>query len=325
MSEPLIFKVEADASRLDLFLARRSGQSREFVKQQILKGNVAVNEAPALKASQILTSGDQVSVTFHEDQRLELTAVKGELEVLYEDSDLLVINKAQGVVVHPAQGHRGETLVHHLLYYFQNQPEFSSLSPVRPGIVHRLDRGTSGVILIAKNRSAQEGLCRGFKDRLMKKEYESLVWGKMKSSGGKFHSLIGRHVTDRKKMSAKTQEGREAVTRWQKEKTFDRFTHVRLLPETGRTHQLRVHLSEGGFAIVGDDLYGRRGSTRFQGLPPKIREALESVKYPFLHARSLTFSPPKTGESLHVEAARPKIFDQVLKLLEEFDCDASVG
>lgn len=314
------YKVESSEGRIDLFLSRVSGQSRMFVKSQIEAGHVLLNGVPVSKGASKLTSGDEVTAQFEEETRLDLTPVKGPLDILYEDTDIIVLNKSQGVVVHPAAGHRGETLVHYLLHHLQTAPDFVETSPVRPGIVHRLDVGTSGVIVIAKNRLALENLSAQFKERTVAKEYEALAWGKMTRTSGLFNSAIGRHPTDRKRMSSKSTLLRPAETRYEVIRQFAHFIHVRLSPKTGRTHQLRVHLSENKNSIVGDGMYGGQTTHgRLVAFPAELRKPLADCDHPCLHARSLKLDHPVTKQRMAFEAPRPKKWDDLLKLLDKLD------
>lgn len=293
--------------------------SREFVQTQIKADRVQRNGSVLNKPGQKLQPGDVLSGYFEERPAPNLTPISFPLDVLFEDQDILVLNKPQDMVVHPAIGYSGPTLVHYLLHYFKEESQFRDTSDSRPGIVHRLDRGTSGVLLIAKNRPSLESLSAQFKNREVKKEYESVVWGRMNLSG-KFQSHIGRDERERKKMSSNTQKGREAVTDWKTVTLFPHFTHVALFPHTGRTHQLRVHLSEGGFPIVGDPLYSKRSSSRKrQSVSRVLQETIETLQHPFLHARRLSFFHPKTRKEVSCEADPPKEFEGFLKLLNTED------
>lgn len=315
----MTFSVESDEeARLDLFLARRTSRTRTFVKEQITAGAVKVNGSTITRPAQLLHAGDRVDIEFQEAPPLDLKPLEGNLEILYEDDEFLALNKAQGTVVHPAPGHKGPTLVHYLLHHLESAPGFSSLSPARPGIVHRLDRGTSGVLLIAKNRTALENLARQFKDRTIKKEYVAVAWGRMKESG-RFQSTVGRDPRHRHRMSSKSPTGRDALTLYRRERAFDHFTYVRLFPHTGRTHQLRVHLSEAGHTIVGDDLYGKPTKSRIAALTPALAAHLMGVTQTFLHAERLTLAHPKSGETLDIRAPVPENFSSLLPLLEKED------
>lgn len=314
------FSYEVDeTSRLDVYLTTQTGLSRQFIQEQIRAGRILRNDRAVTKASQKLAKGDRISGQFKIEERLDLIPVAHPLDVIFEDDCLLVLNKPQGMVVHPAVGHRGETLVHYLLHYFHTSATFASLSPSRPGIVHRLDRGTSGCLLIAKDRGTQEALSSQFKSRHIKKEYESIVWGKI-ATNGEIKSLIGRDKTHRKRMSSNTDKGRASLTRFERAEQFAHFSHVRLFPHTGRTHQLRVHMSENGHPIAGDALYARRGPTKqIAVLPPPVRTRLEEARFPLLHAKRLQFAHPRDGKAITCEAPAPASFTEFLSVLRASD------
>ncbi len=317
MSEERRFTAELAEQRLDLFLSVQTGESRAFIKFQIQRGNVFLNGQVIEKPSQTVRLGDEVRTSFKSEIRLELKPVEKKLDILYEDEALLVLNKPQGWVVHPAAGHRGETLVHYLLHYLQKNPAFSQSAFGRPGIVHRLDRGTSGCLVIAKSRPILEKLASQFKEREVKKQYEAIVWGKMQDKGH-FKTCIGRHPIDRKRMSSKSLDGKEAETGWERIGVSEHFSHVALYPRTGRTHQLRVHLSEAGHSIVGDSLYGKR-LRKTEHLDSSIPQFLTKVSFPFLHAKVIAFTHPLTGNLISATAPRPTIFDDLLKVLRTGD------
>lgn len=302
--------------RIDQFLAQQSGQSRAVIQEHLKELLVHLNQQPVTKAATRLKMGDVVVLSLKETEQTHLSPIQGQLDILFEDEHLLVINKAQGVVVHPAAGHRGDTLVHHLLFYLGSSQEFTESSSFRPGIVHRLDRGTSGVLLVAKNRKIQDALSLQFKNREVKKEYEAIVWGMVKSAGV-LRNAIGRDRVHRKKMSSKSSFKRPAETSYLPLHTFRHFTHLLVRPHTGRTHQIRVHLSEFSHSIVGDPLYGK-GTTqkRLHLLSPTLQKHFETVTMTFLHASSLEFTHPVT-RSLHIiKAQRPASFDQFLEILK---------
>lgn len=307
-------------TRLDLFLTSKLKISRSAIQEHLASGAVTVNFRVVTKSALKLKAGDEISVneSFQEAAPL-LTPVPGVLDILFEDESILVLNKAQDIVIHPAAGHRGDTLVHHLLHYFLKDSSFSESSELRPGIVHRLDKGTSGVLVIAKNRAVQDNLSAQFKNRTVEKEYECVIWGAI-NRPGMLKNPIGRDRTHRKKMSSKTSTPRASETHFKPIQTFTHFSHLSVHPKTGRTHQIRVHLSEFGHSIVGDPLYGK-GLTakREEQLDQSVVEFLKVIHFPFLHARSLGFSHPKSGERVSFSAQRPKLFDNFLKLLSEKD------
>lgn len=319
MTNRFSYLAETARSRLDVFLSEKCAVSRSYAKEQIVAGNVRVNGTLVTKPSQKLKAQDRIEGSFTVTHAISLEPVAKDLDVLFEDKDVLVLNKAQGVVVHPTPAHKGETLVHYLLHHFRTSDSLSELDPSRPGIVHRLDKGTSGVLVIAKNRSAQENLSNQFKNRSLRKEYEAVVWGITRPEGT-FDTMIGRDRRDRKKMSSRTRKGRSAVTHWKRLQAFVHFSHVQLLPRTGRTHQLRVQLSEDGHPVVGDSTYFRRSFLSPKlNLSPILVNALDSLSSTLLHAKSLTFAHPASGAEIRVEAPRPDVFDKFLTLLKNFD------
>jgi len=311
--------VNDGSERLDVFLAKKTGESRSFIKNQILHGQVQVNSMPVTKVSERLKPGDVVSGAFQQEIQTKLEPIAYPLDILFEDEALVIINKPQGMVVHPAPGHRGETLVHYLLHHLEQNRDFLELEKTRPGIVHRLDRGTSGVLVVAKNRKALEKMALQFKARTLKKIYEAIVWGRTKPEGT-IKSALGRHVSDRKKMSSRTRKSREALTIFKRLMEFPHFSHLEVHPWTGRTHQIRVHLSEAGHPIVGDELYATRSlENRKKQLSPMLPTALETITAPFLHARDLEFTHPLTGRLLRISALRPTHFQKFLDLIRGFD------
>lgn len=325
MSDPFSLVVESleDKPRLDSYLSRVSQRSRMFIQEQIESGNVRLNGAIVKKCGAKVRVGDTLEAQFAEAMELGLIPVAADLDIVFEDESLLVLNKPQGMVVHPAAGHRGETLVHYLLHHLKSDSEFIASSDTRPGIVHRLDRGTSGLLLVAKNRRAQENLSRQFKDRVVKKEYEAVVWGKM-AEQGIFDSPIGRHPTDRKKMSSTTRKARTALTRFLRETQYAHFAHLRLFPHTGRTHQLRVHCAESSHPIAADELYATRSvGTLTRSLVEPLRAILEATPFPFLHARAITFVHPSEDRLLSFEAPRPAVFERLLAQLKIYDSPAA--
>jgi 23S rRNA pseudouridine1911/1915/1917 synthase len=309
---------ESKQRRLDALLAEFSPESRSFLRQQINNGRVRLNGKVVTKPNQSVRVGDTIEGEWVvPPPNPEVHAIPADLHIVFEDTDLLVLNKPQGMVVHPAPSHQGATLVHHLLHHMEGEEEFSEADNDRPGIVHRLDKGTSGLLLVAKNRATQETLSAQFKNRVIKKTYEALTWGKLPGHG-RFESEIGRDRANRRKMSSRTQKGRQAITDWKALRVFRHFTHVSLSPFTGRTHQLRVHLSENGNPIVGDPLYGNGlTETRRRELGSVWAARVQALQATFLHARRLQFDHPVTGIPQSFEAPRPEIFETFLRDLEE--------
>lgn len=292
------FVKKADPNkRLDVFLPLLNlGLTRSAAQRLIEEGNVLVNDKPA-KASLKLKVGDKIFIDIPPPKKLETEPEDIKLDILYEDPDIIVINKPYGMVVHPACGNYLHTLVNALLFHCGDLSGIGGV--IRPGIVHRLDKGTSGAIVVAKNDFAHSNLSRQFKDRKVKKKYIALVKGEVKGDKGIINENIGRHPVDRKKMTAgKSQKTREAVTKYKIMKRFKEHTLLEVEPKTGRTHQIRVHLSHIGYPIYGDPVYGK---------------GQESGRM-FLHAETLGFNHPTKNVFMEFLAPMP---EDLKKILEE--------
>jgi 23S rRNA pseudouridine1911/1915/1917 synthase len=299
-------KLQANRVRLDKFLAGRLPElSRSAAQRLIDDGQVTVDGEP-VKASHKVRAGDRIVVLLPGKESHELVPEAIPLDVVYEDAALIVVNKAAGMVVHPAPGHPGGTLVNALLAHC---PELAVSGGERPGIVHRLDRDTSGLILAAKSEKARRALQRQFKDRQVHKAYLALLEGHLQPAYGRIEAPVGRDPQHRQRMKVLA-GGREAITEYHVLEQFahptgpvaGEYTLIEAEPITGRTHQIRVHLASIGHPVVGDAVYGRRK----QRLP---------VSRQFLHARRLRFRHPQTGERLDLEAPLPEDLAQVLALL----------
>ncbi len=295
MVHKFIIDNESESLRLDRFLEQHSTQTRSQIKRDIDEGRVTVN-GKLVKAGYKLVGDDEVHWT--EKEEYELKATDLNLDILYEDESIAVINKPKGLVVHPGAGEEEETLVHGLLYALDSLSPGSD--PLRPGIVHRLDKDTSGLVVVAKTLEAEEDLIRQFKERKVKKKYKALVYGIVDQSM-EIDAPIGRLPSNRKKMGVHVPHGKEAVTIIHPEKYFDNMTLLDIDLLTGRTHQIRVHLSSIDHPIVGDPLY--MGS----------HKRLESQ---LLHAYYLGFYHPKTGEWMSFTAPLPEEFEKFLKGIE---------
>ena len=297
--EPFDFSVsEVDAGeRLDVALATRAGLTRSGVKRWIDAGRVTLN-GKVCRASHRVALGDRVAATPLEPVVPSLEPEAIPLVVLYEDEDLIVIDKPAGLVVHPAPGHPSGTLVNALLHHCGDLAGIGGV--LRPGIVHRLDQGTSGVMVAAKNDVSHQTLSAQFHDHTIDRSYRAFVRGVPSADAGEVDKAIDRHPRDRKRMSVQLRPGRSgraALTRWRVVERFGASSrcHLEIHPQTGRTHQIRVHLSAIGLPIVGDPVYGR---LRAQGHSP-------SLPRPALHAAVLGFSHPRSGEPLRFEAPLP--------------------
>ncbi len=301
--ETFIFQVEPEKAglRLDHYLKEKLPElTRSRIQKLIEEGLVTVNQERA-KASQKTKPGQTIVVLFPPDEPLQLTPQEVPFEILYEDEDLAVIYKPKGVVVHPAPGHREGTLVHGLLMRLKNLSGIGGI--LRPGIVHRLDKDTSGLMLVAKNDFTHQALVKAFKEREIEKEYLAILYGKITPGKGKIEKPIGRHPVHRKKMAI-LKEGKEAITLYEVIKYYKKASYVLAKPITGRTHQLRVHFSSLGHPILGDPLYG---GLKFDVPRP---ERL------MLHAARITFLHPKKKEILSFYKEPPEDFKSYLEILE---------
>ena len=272
--------------------------TRSQLKNLINDGHVTVN-GQAVKPKYKVQAGDKISLVKPEPQSLELTPENIPLDIVYEDDDVIVVNKPQGMVVHPAPGHPDHTLVNALLYH---SPLSTINGTFRPGIVHRIDKDTSGLLMVAKNDLAHQSLAEQLRNKTNKREYLALVYGQIKEDEGTIDAPLGRNPQDRKKQAV-VKGGRHAVTHFKVIKRYDNFTLVKCILETGRTHQIRVHMKYIGHPLVGDPLYGPRKVIGKNGQ--------------FLHAALLGFKHPRTGKEMVFEAPLPENFQKMLDKLDK--------
>lgn len=313
MKRVLFTVLEADSGkRLDVVLSEQENSiTRSQAQYAISQERVKVNQK-SRKASYRVSTGEVVAIEIPDPVPLAAQPENIPVEVLYEDSWVIVVNKPAGMVVHPACGNYSGTLVNALLYQCTTLSGIGGV--IRPGIVHRLDKGTTGVLVVAKNDTAHQGLSEQFKKHSVVRKYRTLVFGTMHDASGTIASSIGRHRADRKKMSTKTRKGKNAVTHWKVLETFDTVTLLEATLETGRTHQVRVHLASIGHPVVGDEPYG--GCKRLKAITSKtLQDAFKSIKRPLLHAGCLQFMHPGTGTLLSFEAPLPDDFISVLGML----------
>lgn len=291
---------EHQGMRCDVFAAQVSGLSRSAVQRLMDQGQVRLNGAPAGKKV-LLQPGDQVELLLPDPRPAQALPEQIPLDIVYEDQDVVVVNKPKGMVVHPAAGNEQGTLVNALLAHCGQ-----SLSGVggetRPGIVHRIDKDTTGLLIVAKNDRAHQALAAQLADHSLYREYEAVVLGDLKQDRGTIDGPIGRSTRDRKKMAVVGRGGRQAVTHYQVLGRYPGYTHIRCRLETGRTHQIRVHMASIGHPIAGDPLYGHKGD----------RSGLASQ---CLHARRLTFRHPRDGREMTLECPLPPDFAAFLEKL----------
>lgn len=292
---------EEKGERLDKWLAERLPElTRSAVQRLMEEGSVAVNGRPVEKNYK-LRAGDAITIAESQPKEMDILPENIPLDIVYEDKDLLVLNKSKGVVVHPAPGNYTGTLVNGLMFHCRD-----SLSGIggelRPGIVHRIDKNTSGLLVVAKSDTAHLGLSQQLQDHSFDRFYEAVVYGNLKEDRGTVNKPIGRHPAERKRMAVTDKNSKPAVTHYTVLERFGDFTHVKLQLETGRTHQIRVHMASLGHPVAGDDVYG----------PSKVITELNGQ---CLHARALGFIHPVTGEHLYFESELPDYFSRFLEKL----------
>lgn len=299
------FTVEnQDGDRIDRYLSEElEDRSRSYIQKLIKDSLVLVNQKP-VKANFRLSFGDRIELELPEVQEPDIPAENIPLDILYEDQDILIVNKPKQMVVHPAPGHYRGTLVNALMYHCGQ--ELSGINGcMRPGIVHRIDMDTTGSLVVCKNDMAHQSLCDQLKEHSINRIYVAVVHGNIKEDHGTIDAPIGRHPTDRKKMSTHARSSRSAVTHYQVLERFGDYTYVQCKLETGRTHQIRVHMSHIGHPLLGDLVYGPK-KCPFPGLQGQT-----------LHAKTLGIIHPRTGEYMEFEAPLPPYFEEILQKLRK--------
>ncbi len=296
---------DQNGERLDAFLSRQGDNLSRSAAQKLIEAGAVRLNGRLPKKNDRLNLGDTVEYTIPEPKEVDIAPKDIPLEIVYEDEDVAVINKPKGLVVHPAAGHQDDTLVNGLLYAMGD-----SLSGIngelRPGIVHRIDKDTSGLLAIAKNDLAHTVLASQLKDHSMARTYEAIVCGSFREDSGTVDAPIGRHPTDRKKMCVTQRNSKPAVTHWEVVERFRGYTHIRCRLETGRTHQIRVHMAYIGHPILGDTVYGHK--------KPELGQSSQC-----LHAGALCFRHPRDGRPILVFAPLPDYFQQVLEKLRKME------
>ena len=287
--------------RLDRFLTEMDSEhTRSFLQKVITDGGVLVNGKPA-KANYKLRLDDVVELDIPEPVELEVLPEDIPLDILYEDADVLIVNKPKGMVVHPAPGHTSGTLVNAVLYHCKD--ELSGINGViRPGIVHRIDMNTTGSLIVCKNDKAHQDIADQIKVHSIHRVYRGIVIGRVSDDEGVIHAPIGRHPIDRKKMAINEKNGKDAITHYKVLQRFERYTYMEFVLETGRTHQIRVHMASIGHPLLGDEVYG----------PAKCPYQLQGQT---LHAMTIGFKHPSTGEYVEFSAPLPEYFQHLLEIL----------
>ena len=302
--------------RLDRFLSEVDLEiSRSQAKHLIEKGSIVLNEKQT-KPGARLKAGDVIFGILSPPEPLSLEPQALPLSILYEDPSIIVVDKPAGIIVHPAAGAPSGTLVNALLHHCQDLAGINGV--LRPGIVHRLDKDTSGVMVIAKDDQAYHGLTRQFKDRTVEKVYLAIVYGQFSEAEGLIDSPIGRHPVERKRMSIRTNKGRTAVTRWKVLERLKGFTFLEVFPKTGRTHQIRVHLSSIGHPLLGDQVYGKKGRPGSIH-EPLLKECALKLHRQALHAHRLTIDHPRAGQRIRFASPVPQDMREVLECFRSVD------
>jgi len=308
-----IFPVGSEPARLDMIVGALQGLTRSMAQRLIEAGWVTVN-GTSQKSSLKLRGGEHITVTLPPPTAEGPEAESIPLEILYEDHDVVVVNKPAGMVVHPGAGNISGTLVNALLAHCRDLSGIGG--ELRPGIVHRIDKDTSGILVAAKNDHSHQSLSHQFKEHTIKRVYLALVFGSPKTDKGRIEAAIGRHPVDRKRMSGTARRGKKAVTHWQVIGRYGELSLMRVRLETGRTHQIRVHLSEAGFPLAGDTIYGGKG--RIPSIQdPQLQELIKGLGGQALHAKTLGFIHPTSGEYMEFDSELPQEMVTIIEYLEK--------
>ena len=308
MSDAMLeeYTVEESQSgmRLDKFLTEiYPDQTRSFLQKLVKSGEIKVNGKPVIKAGFVVEGGDQVSASIPTPQAVEIEAENIPLDILYEDADVLIVNKPKGMVVHPSAGHYSGTLVNAIMYHCADS--LSGINgEIRPGIVHRIDMDTTGALIICKNDAAHVDIAEQIKEHTVTRRYRGIVCGVVKEDEGTIEGAIGRHPTQRKKMAINEKNGKPAITHYKVLQRFAKYTYMEFRLETGRTYQIRVHMASIGHPLLGDELYGNPKNLAMKGLQGQT-----------LHAMVIGFVHPTTHEYMEFEAPLPEYFQNLLKKL----------
>lgn len=308
MSDAMLeeYTVEESQSgmRLDKFLTEiYPDQTRSFLQKLVKSGEIKVNGKPVIKAGFVVEGGDQVSASIPTPQAVEIEAENIPLDILYEDADVLIVNKPKGMVVHPSAGHYSGTLVNAIMYHCADS--LSGINgEIRPGIVHRIDMDTTGALIICKNDAAHVDIAEQIKEHTVTRRYRGIVCGVVKEDEGTIEGAIGRHPTQRKKMAINEKNGKPAITHYKVLQRFAKYTYMEFRLETGRTHQIRVHMASIGHPLLGDELYGNPKNLAMKGLQGQT-----------LHAMVIGFVHPTTHEYMEFEAPMPEYFQNLLQKL----------
>ena len=315
----LVTKTDAN-KRIDIYLSKKIVHlTRSFLKKLIQRGQVKINNFVIYSASTLIKSNDNINLDLSQEEENKLTPKKIDLNISYEDKDIIIINKPTGMVVHPGAGNNKNTLANALNYKYKNQ--LSSINGnLRPGVVHRIDKETSGLLVIAKNNLSHAKLAEQFSNHTIKRKYQCLVWGVIRPLSGRIETLISRNKKNRQLMAVSEVKGKKAITNYKTIKVFSikdipRISLVECRLETGRTHQIRVHLKFKGASIIGDYQYGKK-SKKFKKINAEFYRIFKNIKGQILHAQTLEFQHPTKNKWVKFTSELPYEFKRMLNLLE---------
>lgn len=313
MEETITVPEEGQGERLDAFLAATLTELTRSAAQRLIEQGRITIDGKLLRSSYKLSAGEEITISIPPPEPSIATPEDMPLDILYEDSDLIVVNKPAGLTVHPGAGISSGTLVNGILGHCKDLSGIGG--EIRPGIVHRIDKDTTGILVVAKNDAAHLALSTQFSQHTVKRVYYALVFGSLKTDKGRIESEIGRHPTDRKKMSGSAKHGRRAVTHWKVLSRYTGATLLKLMLETGRTHQIRVHLSEAKHPLLGDSVYG--GDARLGNIKDaKLKALVKELGRQALHAKTLGFIHPSSGEYMEFDSELPADMQRILDYLE---------
>ena len=317
----LIVESDENNIRVDVFINKREKLiSRTRIKNLILKKKLKLNNEIIDSPSKKVYEGDKLNLQIPEPKKASLKPYDFKLDIIHEDKDLLVINKPAGIIMHPGAGNYDKTIVNALMHY--NKEHLSTIGDeLRPGIVHRIDKGTSGLIVIAKNNETHENLSLQFSKHTIKRIYQLLIWGKLRPSSGKIDTFITRSSKNRQMMEVSNSKGKRAITNYKTIEIFENdktptVSLVECILETGRTHQIRVHMNHLGSSIMGDEKYKKKYK-KLKNIDSNLKNLIYKLERQFLHAKTLGFTHPKTGKEMEFSSILPQDLETILKTLKK--------